>query len=128
MEREANTKKIHEAYVSRIEELRSFASDDIECSDVREASRTDFWSFVKSMPWAKKAGLFLLDNGNLRAVWKGDDKTHVGLQFLGDQSVRYVIFKQRPAAEKVSRSSGIDTLEGVKEQVRAFGITLLENG
>lgn len=123
-----NTKKIHQTYARRIEELRGFAAADAECADVREASEADFWSFVKSIPSARKAGLFLLDNGNLRAVWKGDDKAHIGLQFLGDRSARYVIFKRRPASEKVSRVSGIDTLDGVKKQARAFGITLLENG
>ena len=128
VERETKKRNIYLAYVNRIKELRGFAADDDDCSDIREASETDFWSFVKTIPLAKKAGVFLLDNGNLRAVWKGDEKTHIGLQFLGGQSTRYVIFKRRPASEKVSRVSGIDTLEGVKKQVRAFGITMLENG
>lgn len=128
IERVTNTRNIHLAYVNRIKELRGFAAEDDDCSDIREASVMDFWSFAKSIPLAKKAGLFLLDNGNLRAVWKEDDKTHIGLQFLGDESARYVIFKRRPASGKVSRVAGIDTLGGVKKQVRAFGITLLENG
>lgn len=123
----AEAQKMRQAYAQRIEELRVFASEDDECSDISESSREDFWYFVKSVPLAKKAELVLMDNGNLRAVWKGDDKTHIGLQFLGSQLGEYVIFKRRPGAKKVSRVVGIDTLEGLKKQVRAFDIVLLEN-
>ncbi len=123
----AEVQKMSQAYAQRLEELRECASEDDECSDMRESSKEDFWWFVKSMPWARKAELVLLDNGNLRAVWKGDDKAHIGLQFLGDQLGEYVIFTRRPGAMKVSRVAGIDTLEGLKKQVRAFDISLLEN-
>lgn len=124
----ADTKKIHQAYERRIEELRSFAADDDDCSDVRESSKADFWSFVQSMPRAKEAELVLLDNGNLRAVWEGDGDDHLGIQFLGDGLGEFVIFHRRENAKKISRVAGIDTLKGVKIQVCAFGITLLENG
>ncbi|MCY3729482.1 MAG: hypothetical protein OXF97_10875 [Nitrospira sp.] len=116
--------KTYQAYTHRIEELRRFASEDDECSDIGKSSREDFWWFVKSMPLAKRAELVLMDNGNLRAVWKGDDKTHIGLQFLGSQLGEYVIFKRRLGAKKVSRVVGIDTLEGLKKQVRAFDINI----
>lgn len=120
----AEAQKMHQAYAHRIEELRRFASEDDECSDIGKSSREDFWWFVKSVPLAKRAELVLMDNGNLRAVWKGGDKTHIGLQFLGSQLGEYVIFKRRPGAKKVSRVAGIDTLEGLKKQVRAFDINI----
>ncbi len=123
----AEAQKTYQAYAHRIEELRKFASEDDECSDISESSEEDFWWFVESMPLARKAELVLMDNGNLRAVWKEDDKTHIGLQFLGSQFGEYVIFKRRPSAKQVSRVAGIDTLEGLKKQVRVFDIPLLEN-
>ena len=127
-ERAEEAGKICQAYARRIEELRSFAADDDDCPDVSEMSKTDFWSFVRSMPGAGQAGLFLLDNGNLRAVWKNDDGEHLGIQFLGDRSGEFVVFNRRKNTEKISRASGIDTLRGIKELCRAFGLTLLENG
>ena len=128
VERETKKRNIYLAYVNRIKELRGFAADDDDCSDVRESSKADFWSFVQSMPRAKEAELVLLDNGNLRAVWEGDGDDHLGIQFLGDGLGEFVIFHRRENAKKISRVAGIDTLKGVKIQVCAFGITLLENG
>ena len=89
----------------------------------------DFWPFIESVPRLNKAGLFLLDNGNLRAVWRGKNKTHVGVEFLGEQDVRYVIFKRRPASEKVYRERGSDSLEGMRERLRDtdLQIALMEN-
>lgn len=126
-EMRTEAKKTYQAYAHRIDELREFASEDDECSDINEASKEDFWWFVESMPWAGEAELVLMDNGNLRAVWKGDDKTHIGLQFLGDKFGEYVIFKRRPHSKQVSRVAGIDTLEGLKKQVCAFDIPLFES-
>ena len=122
----AEAQKTYRAYENRIEELRKFALEDDEPLDINESSQEDFWCFVKSVPWAKEAELMLMNNGNLRAVWKEDDEMHIGLHFLGNSRGTYVIFKRRHGAYKVSRTAGIDTLEGVKKQARAFDISLLE--
>ena len=122
----AEAQKTYRAYENRIEELREFASEDDEPLDINESSEEDFWCFVKSVPWSKEAELMLMENGNLRAVWKRDDEMHIGLHFLGNSRGTYVIFKRRHGANKVSRAAGIDTLEGVKKQARAFDISLLE--
>ena len=111
------------AYWSRIESLYSDAV--LDGFALNEASARDFWSFVGSAFLTQKAGLVLMDNGNLRAVWKGDNGSHLGLQFLGNQSVEYVIFKRRTAARDVSRVAGIDTLEGIKRQIYAFDLMAL---
>ena len=112
-----------QAYAQRIEELHNEAAlDGIEVS---RASARDFWSFVRPGDPDQRAGVVLLDNGNLRAVWKGDDATRVGIQFLGDGRAEYVIFKRRPATTDVSRVAGNDTLEGIKCQINAFDLTSL---
>ena len=67
----------------------------------------------------------LIDNGNLRAVWKGENGTHIGLQFLGSHAVQYVIFKWRAAAETISRVAGRDSFDGVKRQIKAFDLRSL---
>lgn len=109
-------------YHHRIETLRSDA--EIEGFAVNNASEEDFWSFIGSIPSAKKAELVLMDNGNFRAVWKGKNGDHLGIQFLGEQMAEYVIFKQRPSAGSVSRVAGIDTFDGVITQLQAFDLDL----
>ena len=121
--RQEHTRKIHNDYQHRIEILNS----DTEVDDfaLNEASKKDFWQYIRSVPFAQKAGLVLVDNGNLRAVWKGDDESHLGIQFLGNQWVEYVIFKRRPSTRHVARVAGHDTLDGVKRLIDAFDLTSL---
>ena len=115
-----HTELITHAYQHRIETLRSDA--EVEGFAVNKASEENFWSFIGSLPSARKGELVLIDNGNLRAVWKDKNGDHLGVQFLGEQMAEYVIFKQRPSAGSVSRVAGIDTLDGVITQLQAFDL------
>lgn len=119
-------KEMYHAYMLRIEVLRSEAA--LDGFFVNAASEEDFWSFVESISFAQKAGLVLLDNGNLRAVWKGESGSHLGLQFLGNRLVEYVIFQRRRATRDISRGAGRDTIEGVKRQIRASDLTVFMDG
>ena len=110
------------AYHYRIETLRSDA--EIEGFAVNNASEENFWSFIGSIPSARKAELVLMDNGNFRVVWKDKNGDHLGVQFLGEQMAEFVIFKQRQLAGSVSRIAGIDTLEGLIAQLQAFDLNL----
>ena len=118
-----NPQKIYKDYSRRIETLHSDAEDDGFA--LNEESKKDFWQYIRSVPFAQKAGLVLMDNGNLRAVWKGDDESRLGIQFLGNQWVEYVIFNRRPSTIDVARVAGRDTLDGVKRQIDAFDLTSL---
>ena len=112
-----------QVYRDRIESLRSDA--EIDGFAVNKASERDFWSFIKSSPFVRKAELVLLDNGNLRAIWDGEDDCHLGLQFLGERTVQYVVFRRRAGSRHVSRVAGRDTFEGVTRQVRTFELKAL---
>ena len=114
------------AYESRIRVLREFAEPDGKI--VNEMSIRDFWEFIQSNQFARRAGLALMDNGNIRAIWKGDDRTHLGLNFLGNKSVRFVIFKRRFSNPAVSRVAGVDSFDGIKKQIIAYDLTSLVNG
>lgn len=109
-----------QAYQIRIEALRADAGQD--SYGLSRASERDFWRFVRSEPFIRKGSLVLMDNGNLRAVWKGEHGTHIGMQFLGGWTVQYVIFKRRAAAGAISRVAGRDSFEGVKRQIAAFDL------
>ena len=113
----------YQVYRSRIEELSRFA--ELDGFSVNKASERDFWSFLTSMPCLRRAGVILMENGNLRAVWRGEDTSRLGIQFLGNQSVEYVIFKCRQGAKEVSRAAGFDTLNGLKRQIQSFNLTTL---
>ena len=113
------------AYQDRIEALR--CEGEVDGITLNASSEKDFYLFVKSAPYTRKASLVLIDNGNLRAVWRNDDGSHVGVQFRGEQSASYVIFKPRSSTPDVSRVSGTDTLEGVNGQIHALGLETLLN-
>ena len=117
--------RVREAYSLRIEKLKAYAQEDE--IEVNEASQRDFWAFVESLSSNKRASLVLCDNGNLKAVWKDTGANHLGIQFLGNERGEYVIFKRRQRASEISRVAGIDTLQGIKNQMTAFDIIDLVN-
>ena len=112
-------KAVYRAFFARIETLRSDAA--LDGFSLSKASERDFWAFIKSAPFIKKGNLVLMDNGNLRAAWKDNEGNHIGLQFLGNRSIQYVIFKNR-AAGRVSRVAGCDTQKGIERQIRVFDL------
>ena len=125
-ERQVSTlERVREAYSLRIEELKAYAQEDE--IEVNEASQRDFWDFVDSLSSTKRARLVLCDNGNLKAVWRDSGANHLGIQFLGNKRGEYVIFKRRQRASEISRVAGIDTLQGIKNQMTAFDIIDLVN-
>ena len=115
--------RLRQSYDVRIEALRNDA--EAEGFAVNPASEMDFWSFFDSAPLAQKASVVLMDSGNLRAVWKAPDGSHLGIQFLGNSQAEYVIFKRRAASQNVSRVAGIDTLDGIKKQICSFDLASL---
>lgn len=88
-------------------------------------SAHDFLIFIHTEHQLRRGNLILMDNGNLRIMWKDEQGTQLGLQFLGDRVVQYVVFKQRRAAKHVSRVAGRDTFDGLKRQIESFELKSL---
>lgn len=108
------------AYEYRLEALRADAElDDLT---INVDSEQDFWDFVASADYLPRAMLALMDNGDIRAVWKGEDSSHLGLHFLGHGEIQYVIFKRRSDSMRISRVAGVDTFGGIKKQIAAFDL------
>ena len=82
----------------------------------------DLWRFLKRLSFIKSPTLFLLDNGNLRAVWKGDGRKHIGLQFLGGEQIQFVIFFRRSEHNKMARIRGRDNFAGIARQLDASAV------
>ena len=108
------------AYMRRLAYLRDEAKKDGYLLNL--ASEVDFRQFVGSAPNMQKANLVLMDNGNLRAIWKDMQGTRIGLQFLGGRMGQYVIFKRRSQGLPISRVVGKDSLEGLERQFDAFDL------
>lgn len=106
--------------LDRIEQLREIAEDDsIIFSD---ASCSDMLEFLKTRPGARNPNIFLLDNGNLRTVWKCAEGRQIGLQFCGKGKVQFVLFSRRPTSEYPIRAAGWDDLSGVGKQIVSFDL------
>lgn len=68
----------------------------------------------------RKGDLVLIDNGNLRAIWKDERGGRFSLQFLGGNVAQYVIFRRQRADRVISRVAGRDSLEGIARQIDPF--------
>ena len=113
------TAGIHTRIRQRIELLKEIGKE--EEIAYKENSEQDLWRFLKRLSFIKSPKLFLLDNGNLRAVWKGDDGKHIGLQFLGDGQIQFVIFSRR-GGHNMARIRGRDDFSGIVRQLDASAI------
>ena len=118
--------QIRETYRSRIEELREYGEEDGISLD--SASEEDLYAFLESLPGVRRASLVLTDEGHLRAVWRDEEGSHLGLRFLGDrQQVEYVIFRRLPGAEDISRVAGLENFDGIHRQISSFQLNSLLN-
>ena len=108
------------AYDDRIEILKKQAEAD--SYSLNPDSLTTFMAFFKKILFLKQGRLVLLENGNLRAVWKSDRGDHIGLQFLDKCVIQYVIFRNRDSSLPISRVTGRDTIDGVIRQIVAFDL------
>ena len=89
---------------------------------INPESKRTFWMFFKKFPKLKYGCLFLLDNGNLEATWDDDRNNHVGLEFVSQQTIGFVIFRNRSSSEPVSRLSGIETMNGIKDLISVYSL------
>ena len=100
----------------RLRELHIDALRNVE--PFSDSSLADLRSFLESHPFGERPAIFLLDDGNLRAVWRNADKEQVGLQFLGGGIVQFVMFVRRRQPPMMSRSAGTDTLTAIRRLIK----------
>ena len=114
------TAEIHIRIRQRIELLKEIGEEEKIAYNVN--SEQDLWHFLKRLSFIKSPALFLLDNGNLRAVWKGDGGKYIGLQFLGGGQIQFVIFSRRGEHNNMARIRGRDDFAGIARQLDALAI------
>jgi hypothetical protein len=103
---------------TRIRELQLEAFAD--SAPYSDCSLTDLHKFFDSLSFTKGPAIFLLDNGNLRALWKNNKKEQVGLQFLGGGVIQFVFFIERQVPPMMSRVAGTDTHTGIRQRLADF--------
>jgi hypothetical protein len=86
-----------------------------------DSSLADFQDFMREISPRRRPSLFLNDNGNLRALWKNDRREQVGLQFLGEGDIQFVIFKERKGTLRMARIAGIDARDKILAHMKASG-------
>ena len=89
---------------------------------ILDESEDDFWDFVRLHPFVGPGQVVVTSEGHVRLVWKGAGKAHIGIRFLGDRRVRYVIFNRRVGERGLVEMSGEDSFDGVVRQAQASGI------
>jgi hypothetical protein len=103
----------------RVQFLRVEA--EIDRVPFSDASLSDFQAFMREIRPVRPS-LFLNDNGNLRALWKNNRREQIGLQFLGDGNVQFVIFKERKGTLGMARLAGIDAKDKILAHIKASGV------
>jgi hypothetical protein len=103
----------------RLRDLRIEAElNDEPFSDL---SADDLRSFLASLKLTRRPSIFLLDNGNLRILWRNDAKEQVGIQFLGIGVVQFVMFVLRRDPALMMREAGVDVLSAMRPKIAAAG-------
>ena len=91
-------------------------------------SEDDFWAFVSLWPRLREPGLVLMDNGNLRAVWRNAAREQVALEFRGYRQVYFVFFARRAEGPPMARSAGEDSVARIGEKIAGDNLTGLLRG
>lgn len=108
---------------ARVDGLKDLAIE--EGTEISIASERDLWAFLDSVAASRRPYIALLDNGNFRAVWRNSEQEQVGLQFLGDGEVQYVLFALRPPNRFMARAAGRDVLTHIKRWIEGYGLSRL---
>jgi len=83
----------HEGIEAQVEELRQHAAEEGEAFS--EESAAAALRFCHELAADHEPAIFLMANGNLRAVWQNDARDQVGIQFMLQGLLQYVILRDR---------------------------------
>jgi hypothetical protein len=110
----------------RLEDLKELAAE--EGCKISVDSERALRAFLAAVPFSKRPYINLLDNGNFRAFWE-DTSTgeQIGLQFLGNTDVQFVIFARRQGESNcyIARTSGRDLVTNIDQQIETYGLRRL---
>jgi hypothetical protein len=118
--------------VARIRDLVEASEEEYpDQAPVSAESLRDFIAFVQSVPGIVYPALVLTPQGNIRAEWTKARNKHLGLDFSGDNDIRFVVFAPDPCKpHRTNRASGLTTSGSLLEKVTPYGVLdwLVEQG
>lgn len=117
LEGEKPCAKWEESLSERIAELRGIADD--EAMPFSEESAREADAFARELNATRRPGAFLLANGNVRLLWDNGQE-QIGLQFMGDGTVQYVMFARRGL--RTATAMGGDEIGAVSRHITAIGL------
>ncbi len=95
-----------------------------EQAPISRSSLHDLEHFLRSVPTLDYPSLVVTFEGSIRAEWKGMPSKHLAIEFMGDQTVRFVIIvpdRQRP--KQINRASGAAHINSVLELLHPYGLS-----
>jgi hypothetical protein len=111
--------------LNRIYKLQENAVEEGE--PVSRESFIEMLDFLERVPFTRRPGLFLLDNGNFRAVWRTEDNEQAAFQFRGNAIVHCVFFYKRDSqALPLSRETVVDLVDRVATRRAEFAHILTD--
>jgi hypothetical protein len=126
VQQEAARRKLMSRLHARLGELKRCGAE--EGLPWSQESENDFWAFVSLRASLREPGVILVDNGNLRAVWRNEAGEQVALEFRGYRQVYFVFFARRPEGPAMARSVGEDSILRINEKIASDNLTGLLSG
>ena len=108
-------------YLDRIQILTDNCVE--EGIELNKDSVTDFLSFISASLFTHEATLVLSDNGHIVAIWGSEDEDYLDIQFLGNQKIAFVIFKNK--TESTLRTGGEGPFESVFDKISELELSKL---
>ena len=111
--------KIRRDIAARIREL---VADAIMSNEpLSLGSVADLVAFLGETSFTKRPAIYLLDNGNFRAVWKGADNEQAAFQFRGNNIVHCVFFFKRAASQlPLNLETVVDLIPNLRSKYPSF--------
>ena len=107
-----------EAIERRVSELRAEALENDDVFD--EGSAKALLSYCNSLSTDVKPSVFLLANGNLRAVWQSKNKDQIGIQIINDRQFQFVILRDRDG--RTLKTLGVEEPNTIEQIVGLLGL------
>jgi hypothetical protein len=102
--------------------LRELITDAVLASEpLSPESLADLRLFMSQVSFRRRPAIYLLDNGNFRAVWKNADNEQAAFQFRGGGIVHCVFFQKRAAPQlPLNRETLVDVIPKVRTRLSDF--------
>jgi hypothetical protein len=106
-----------DVFLDKMQEMDKNFKAEIEANI---ASMHDSINFILTK--IQEPAIFINDFGNIRLFWCNEDNEQVGLQFLGESQVQYVIFSKQKDNEILNTCHGRAHINTVKNLIEANGL------